>query len=100
MCERIGDHVDWAGGLLAGEMNPLVLLTSADLDSRSILTIILAGDLPPASTFRRRYSSSRRPYEKGTDYSFILRDNQPAPLKTAQQLLPPDLSPSTSADRL
>lgn len=39
-------------------------------------------------------------YEKGADYSLILRDNQPTLLKTAQQLLPADLSPSTPADRL
>jgi hypothetical protein len=38
-------------------------------------------------------------YEKGAHYSLILRDNQPTLLKTAQQLLPADLSPSTSADR-
>jgi hypothetical protein len=39
-------------------------------------------------------------YEKGGDYSLILRDNQPTLLKTAQQLLPADLSPSTPADQL
>lgn len=39
-------------------------------------------------------------YEKGADYSLILRDNQKTLLKTAQQLLPADLSPSTPADRL
>jgi uncharacterized protein DUF4338/DDE family transposase len=39
-------------------------------------------------------------YEKGADYSLILRDNQPTLLKTAQQLLPADLPPSTPADRL
>jgi hypothetical protein len=39
-------------------------------------------------------------YEKGADYSLILRDNQPTLLKTAQQLLPADLSPSTPAGRL
>jgi hypothetical protein len=39
-------------------------------------------------------------YEKGADYSLIFRDNQPTLLKTAQQLLPADLPPSTSADRL
>jgi hypothetical protein len=32
-------------------------------------------------------------YEKGGDYSLILRDNQPTLLKTAQQLLPADLPP-------
>lgn len=37
-------------------------------------------------------------YEKGADYSLILRDNQPTLLKTAQQLLPADLSPSTPPD--
>lgn len=39
-------------------------------------------------------------YEKGADYSLILRDNQPTLLKTAQQLLPADLPPSTPTDRL
>jgi hypothetical protein len=39
-------------------------------------------------------------YEKGADYSLILRDNQKTLLKTAQQLLPADFSPSTPADRL
>jgi len=39
-------------------------------------------------------------YEKGADYSLTLRDNQPTLLKTAQQLLPADLSPSTQEDRL
>jgi Domain of unknown function (DUF4338)/DDE_Tnp_1-associated len=34
-------------------------------------------------------------YEKGADYSLILRDNQPTLLKTAQQLLPADVSPCT-----
>jgi predicted transposase YbfD/YdcC len=37
-------------------------------------------------------------YEKGADYSLILRENQPTLLKTAQQLLPADLPPSTPAD--
>ena len=37
-------------------------------------------------------------YEKGGDYSLILRDNQPTLLKTAQQLLPADLPPCTGAD--
>ena len=32
-------------------------------------------------------------YEKGGDYSLILRDNQPTILKTAQTLLPADLPP-------
>jgi hypothetical protein len=32
-------------------------------------------------------------YEKGGDYSLILRDNQPTLLQTAQQLLPADLPP-------
>jgi hypothetical protein len=39
-------------------------------------------------------------YEKGGDYSLILRDNQPTLLKTAQQLLPADLPPSTGKERL
>jgi hypothetical protein len=34
-------------------------------------------------------------YEKGADYSLILRDNQPTLLKTAQQLLPADIPPCT-----
>jgi hypothetical protein len=34
-------------------------------------------------------------YEKGGEYSLILRDNQPTLLKTAQQLLPADLPPCT-----
>jgi hypothetical protein len=38
-------------------------------------------------------------YEKGADYSLILRDNQPTLLKTAQQLLPADSPPSTGADQ-
>jgi len=37
-------------------------------------------------------------YEKGADYSLILRDNQPTLLKTAQQLLPADLPPCTGED--
>jgi len=32
-------------------------------------------------------------YEKGADYSLILRENQPTLLETAQQLLPADLPP-------
>jgi hypothetical protein len=39
-------------------------------------------------------------YEKGGDYSLILRDNQPTLLKTAQQLLPADLPPCTQEDQL
>jgi hypothetical protein len=39
-------------------------------------------------------------YEKGGDYSLILRENQPTLLKTAQQLLPSDLSPYTQKDQL
>ncbi len=39
-------------------------------------------------------------YEKGADYSLVLRDNQPTLLKTAQQLLPAELPPSTPAGRL
>ena len=39
-------------------------------------------------------------YEKGADYSLILRDNQPTLLTTAQQLLPADLPPCTQKDRL
>ncbi len=39
-------------------------------------------------------------YEKGADYSLILRNNQPTLLKTAQQLLPGSLSPSTPAGQL
>ena len=38
-------------------------------------------------------------YEKGADYSLILRENQPTLLKTAQQLLPTDLPPCTGAQR-
>lgn len=37
-------------------------------------------------------------YQKGADYSLILRDNQPTLLKTAQQLLPADLPPCTAED--
>lgn len=39
-------------------------------------------------------------YDKGADYSLILRDNQPTLLKTAQQLLPADLPPCTGEDQL
>jgi hypothetical protein len=39
-------------------------------------------------------------YEGGADYSLILRDNQPTLLKTAQQLLPADLPPSTGDNLL
>jgi len=39
-------------------------------------------------------------YEKGADYSLILRDNQPTLLKTAQQLLPADVPPCTGDDHL
>jgi hypothetical protein len=39
-------------------------------------------------------------YDKGADYSLILRDNQPTLLKTAQQLLPADLPPCTEEDPL
>jgi len=35
-------------------------------------------------------------YEKGADYSFILRENQPTLLKTAQTLLPENVPPSGS----
>ena len=38
-------------------------------------------------------------YDRGADYSLILRDNQPTLLKTAQQLLPADLPPSTAKDQ-
>jgi hypothetical protein len=37
-------------------------------------------------------------YDKGADYSLILRDNQPTLLKTAQQLLPADLPPCSSQE--
>ena len=36
-------------------------------------------------------------YEKGADYSFILRENQPTLLKTAQTLLPESVPPSGPA---
>jgi hypothetical protein len=39
-------------------------------------------------------------YDRGADYSLILRDNQPTLLQTAQQLLPADLPPSTGEDSL
>lgn len=39
-------------------------------------------------------------YEKGGDYSLILRDNQPTLLKTAQTLLRADVPPSTGEDHL
>jgi hypothetical protein len=39
-------------------------------------------------------------YEKGADYSLILRENQPTLLATAQQLLPADLPPSTGKNSL
>jgi hypothetical protein len=39
-------------------------------------------------------------YDKGADYSLILRDNQPTLLQTAQQLLPADFPPSTGEDHL
>lgn len=39
-------------------------------------------------------------YDKGADYSLILRDNQPTLLKTAQQLLPADLPPYSGEDQL
>jgi hypothetical protein len=38
-------------------------------------------------------------YEKGADYSLILRDNQPTLLHTAQTLLPATLPPSGGADQ-
>jgi hypothetical protein len=38
-------------------------------------------------------------YEKGADYSLILRENQPTLLETAQQLLPADLPPCTGVQR-
>lgn len=38
-------------------------------------------------------------YEKGADYSFILRENQPTLLETAQTLLPEALPPSGPASR-
>ena len=39
-------------------------------------------------------------YEKGGDYSLILRENQPTILKTAQQMLPADFPPSAAEDLL
>jgi hypothetical protein len=39
-------------------------------------------------------------YDRGADYSLILRENQPTLLQTAQQLLPADLPPSTGEDAL
>jgi len=39
-------------------------------------------------------------YEKGGDYSLILRDNQPTILKSAQTLLPEDVPPYTQEDQL
>jgi hypothetical protein len=39
-------------------------------------------------------------YEKGGDYSLILRDNQPTILESAQTLLPADVPPSTGEDPL
>lgn len=39
-------------------------------------------------------------YEKGADYSLILRDNQPTLLKTAQTLLPESVPPSGPAHAL
>ena len=39
-------------------------------------------------------------YEKGGDYSLIVRENQPTLLATAQQLLPAALPPSTGEDPL
>lgn len=39
-------------------------------------------------------------YEKGADYSMILRDNQPTLIKTAQTLLPAGLPPSAQEDPL
>lgn len=39
-------------------------------------------------------------YDKGADYSLVLRDNQPTLLKTAQQLLPAALSPSGGKEKL
>ncbi len=39
-------------------------------------------------------------YEKGGDYSLILRDNQPTLLKTAQILLPADVPPYTGENHL
>jgi len=39
-------------------------------------------------------------YEKGADYSLILRDNQPTLLQTAQTLLPESVPPSGPAHAL
>jgi hypothetical protein len=39
-------------------------------------------------------------YQKGADYSLILRENQSTLLQTAQQLLPADFPPSTGEDPL
>jgi hypothetical protein len=39
-------------------------------------------------------------YDKGGDYTLILRDNQKTLLKTAQQLLPADFPPSAGEDLL
>ena len=39
-------------------------------------------------------------YEKGGDYSLILRENQPTLLKTAQTLLPEGVSPSGGENQL
>jgi hypothetical protein len=38
-------------------------------------------------------------YEKGANYSFILRENQPTLLETAQTLLPEGVPPSSPAAR-
>jgi hypothetical protein len=38
-------------------------------------------------------------YERGADYSCILRDNQPTLLKTAQTLLPESVPPSAPTDQ-
>jgi len=39
-------------------------------------------------------------YEQNADYSLILRENQPTMLKTAQQLLPAGVPPSTPEEKL
>ena len=39
-------------------------------------------------------------YEKGGDYTLILRENQKTLLQTAQQRLPADLPPCTGEDPL
>jgi hypothetical protein len=39
-------------------------------------------------------------YEQNADYSLILRENQPTMLKTAQQLLPAGVPPSTREKKL